>query len=130
MSVNTFNQNVPQSYRTINDFGSTAPNYNYQIALTQNTPQSFLLTNNNSTMGASSRAVNSYLVKFKPQYGKNVWFDTTGNPTLPGAAFANVSSILLLPGDAFVIPGSTTLYFATPDTGGAYLQASVWLLPI
>lgn len=127
--ISTFNQCIPQSYRTTNDFGCTPPNYNFQVALPASTVKSFTMPNV-SGMGASSGINNKYVVKFKVQYGTNVWFDPTGNPTLPTSTFANTTSILLMPGDTFFIEGSKTLYFETPDTGGAYLQASIWYLPI
>jgi hypothetical protein len=125
MLFQSFSQTLANSGNVFNDFSCPFSGYIQQIQLTASTPASFVVPNLTS-MNISSAGNKRYVVIFKPQYGKNIFVDPTGNPTLPTGTFASSTTELITPNMGRYVQGGTTLYFETTDVGGAFVQAVIY----
>lgn len=130
MSIVTFTQKVPQSLRSLNDFSVGFSSSIFTATLIENVAKRFTVPNEGSMgMGLSSGVNNRYVVIFKATIGSNVLVDPTGTPVV-STNFSRGTSEMITPGMARYVDGGTTLYFLTPDTAGAIVQAVVYYLPV
>lgn len=109
--------NMTKDVAGYNGFGVVPSNVMYGVQLLQNAAQSFTLPNDSS----------NYLVIFTYLPGANVFVDSTTTAAAYSTTIGAVTSELNPVGRQ--LKGGTTVSLISPDTGGAYVQAAVYVCP-